>query len=74
MFSATMPLEVERIAKTYLRHPVFVKIGDEESGKNKRIEQVIFYLSESQKRTKLMEQLRRSFFSFLLKILSFFFS
>lgn len=59
MFSATMPPEVERIAKTYLRHPVFVKIGDEESGKNKRIEQIVHYLSESQKRSKLMEELRR---------------
>jgi ATP-dependent RNA helicase DDX23/PRP28 len=29
MFSATMPAEVERIAKTYLRHPVMIRIGKE---------------------------------------------
>jgi hypothetical protein len=30
--------DVERIAKRYLRHPAVIKIGDESSGKNKRIE------------------------------------
>ena len=30
MFSATMPSEVERIAKRYLRHPVIVSVGDQE--------------------------------------------
>jgi len=46
MFSATMPMEVERIAKTYLRHPAIIKIGDEDSGKNKRIEQKVSPLTE----------------------------
>lgn len=60
MFSATMPLEVERIARTYLRHPVMIKIGDEDTGKNKRIEQrVMFLSSEGQKKTKLLEEIRR---------------
>jgi hypothetical protein len=59
MFSATMPTEVERIAQQYLRHPVSIKIGDEESGKNKRIEQIVYFISEGQKKSKLMEQLRR---------------
>lgn len=58
MFSATMSPEVEVIAKKYLRHPVIVKIGDEESGKNKRIEQRVFFLAESQKKGKLVEELR----------------
>ena len=44
MFSATMPAEVERIAKRYLRHPAVVSIGDEDSGKNARIEQRIVFL------------------------------
>ncbi len=39
MFSATMPPEVERMAQKYLRHPAIVQIGDEDSGKNRRIEQ-----------------------------------
>jgi len=60
MFSATMSVEVERIAKTYLRHPAIIKIGDEDSGKNKRITQVVEYLSgEGQKKNKLMELLHR---------------
>jgi ATP-dependent RNA helicase DDX23/PRP28 len=59
MFSATMPPEVERIARKYLRHPAILKIGDETSGKNKRIEQRVVFLSEGQKKSKLTEELRR---------------
>ena len=59
MFSATMPPEVERIAKTYLRHPVIVKIGDEDTGKNKRIEQRVMFVTDSQKKGMLTEELRR---------------
>jgi ATP-dependent RNA helicase DDX23/PRP28 len=59
MFSATMPPEVERIAKTFLRHPVVIKIGDEDTGKNKRIEQRVVFTSEGQKRGLLSEELRR---------------
>jgi ATP-dependent RNA helicase DDX23/PRP28 len=59
MFSATMPPEVERIARTYLRHPAMIKIGDEDSGKNKRIEQHVYFISEGQKKNKLMEEVRR---------------
>jgi ATP-dependent RNA helicase DDX23/PRP28 len=54
-----MPQEVERIAKCYLRHPVSIKIGDEGSGKNKRIEQLVYFVAEPQKKSRLMEQLRR---------------
>lgn len=59
MFSATMPTEVERIARRYLRHPAIIKIGDEDTGKNKRIEQRIIFLSEGQKKNKLVDELRR---------------
>lgn len=59
MFSATMSSEIERLAKTYLRHPVIVKIGDEETGKNKRIEQRVMFLSEGQKKNKLIEELNK---------------
>ena len=60
MFSATMSPDVERIAKTYLRHPAIIKIGDEDSGKNKRISQFIEYLSgDGQKKNKLMEVIHR---------------
>mmetsp|Transcript_28384 Transcript_28384/g.39903 ORF Transcript_28384/g.39903 Transcript_28384/m.39903 type:complete len:610 (-) Transcript_28384:40-1869(-) len=58
MFSATMPGEVERLARKYLRHPAMVTIGDQDSGKNARITQrVIFLSSPSQKEKALREQL-----------------
>uniref|UniRef100_H3GWG5 RNA helicase n=1 Tax=Phytophthora ramorum TaxID=164328 RepID=H3GWG5_PHYRM len=58
MFSATMPVEVERLAKTFLRHPSIVKIGDEDSGKNKRIDQRVMFMNSGKKRSKLAEVLR----------------
>ncbi|RLN54945.1 hypothetical protein BBJ29_007544 [Phytophthora kernoviae] len=58
MFSATMPVEVERLAKTFLRHPSIVKIGDEDSGKNKRIDQRVVFMNPGKKRSKLAEVLR----------------
>lgn len=57
MFSATMPAEVERLAKTFLRHPAIVKIGDEDSGKNKRIDQRVMFLNAGKKKGKLVELL-----------------
>jgi ATP-dependent RNA helicase DDX23/PRP28 len=58
MFSATMPPEVERIAKTFLRHPAIIKIGDQDSGKNKRIEQRVHFIAEAQKKNYLLQELR----------------
>lgn len=58
MFSATMPLEVERMAKRYLRHPAVVSIGDQDSVKNARITQRVIYLSSpTQKENALREQI-----------------
>ena len=54
-----MPMEVERIAKKYLRHPAVIKIGDEDTGKNKRIEQRVLMVTEPQKKNKLVEEIRR---------------
>mmetsp|Transcript_19211 Transcript_19211/g.25576 ORF Transcript_19211/g.25576 Transcript_19211/m.25576 type:complete len:281 (-) Transcript_19211:615-1457(-) len=60
MFSATMPPEVERIAKRYLRHPAVVTIGDQDSGKNTRIVQrVLFLSSPGQKEGALRDILQR---------------
>jgi ATP-dependent RNA helicase DDX23/PRP28 len=54
MFSATMPAEVEQIARRYLRHPAVVSVGDQDSMKNARIVQRIVYLSSpSQKESAL---------------------
>eukprot|EP01038_Epipyxis_sp_PR26KG_P005883 gene5883-8113_t len=59
MFSATMPPQVEQIARTYLRHPVLIRIGDEDTGKNKRIEQKVLFISDGQKRNTLTEELKK---------------
>ena len=37
MFSATMPPRVEALAKKYLRHPVFISVGDRKAAS--RVEQ-----------------------------------
>lgn len=54
MFSATMPLEVEKIAKQYLRHPAIISIGDHDSGKNSRITQKILFLSSPAQKEKTL--------------------
>jgi ATP-dependent RNA helicase DDX23/PRP28 len=59
MFSATMPPGVEKLAKKFLRHPAIVCIGDEDSGKNKRIRQHVLFISEQQKKQTLIDLLRR---------------
>ena len=58
MFSATMPLEVERLAKQYLRHPAIVGIGDpDSSGKNARITQRVLFLSSVAQKERALRDL-----------------
>ncbi|CAJ1948135.1 unnamed protein product [Cylindrotheca closterium] len=57
MFTATMPLEVERIAKQYLRHPAIISIGDQDSVKNARIVQRVIYLSGPSKKEAALRDL-----------------
>jgi len=57
MFTATMPLEVERIAKQYLRHPAIISIGDQDSVKNSRIVQRVIYLSSPSKKEAALRDL-----------------
>lgn len=59
MFSATMPPQVEQIAKKFLRHPVVIRIGDEDTGKNKRIEQRVFFITEAQKKARIIEEVKK---------------
>jgi len=59
MFSATMPLEVEKIAKKYLRHPAVISVGDKDSGKNARITQKIVFLSSPSQKEKALASLIR---------------
>jgi ATP-dependent RNA helicase DDX23/PRP28 len=64
LYSATMPPGVERVAKRYLRAPCIIRIGDEESGKNKRIDQRVLWMTEAEKKKKLLqvlEQFRREY-------------
>ncbi len=58
MFTATMPAAVERLAKDYMRCPAIVAIGDQESGKNKRIVQEVYFMSEGQKQRRVLDLLR----------------
>jgi len=60
MYSATMPSEVETLAKKFLRHPVIVSIGDKESRINKRITQKVLYINESQKKKRVVEIVRQN--------------
>ena len=57
MFSATMPPEVEQIAKRFLRHPAVVTIGDKDSGKNARIQQKLIWLSSPSKKENELRRL-----------------
>lgn len=58
MFTATMPPAVERLARTYLRRPAVVYIGS--IGKpTERTEQIVYMVTEQDKRRKLMELLNR---------------
>jgi ATP-dependent RNA helicase DDX23/PRP28 len=59
MFSATMPLEVERIAKRYLRHPAIISIGDQDSSKNSRIVQKLVWVASSAKKEDALRILIR---------------
>ncbi|KAH8073699.1 helicase [Aureococcus anophagefferens] len=59
MFSATMPSAVEKLAKKFLRHPAIVCIGDEDSGKNKRIAQHVLYIAEAAKKNAVVDILRK---------------
>lgn len=56
MFTATMPIAVERLAKTYLRSPAIVNIGI--AGKPiERVKQIVQLVRENEKRKKLLELL-----------------
>jgi len=50
MFSATMPPKVELLAKKYLRHPVFISIGDRQGKAAQTIEQRVLIMTSGQRR------------------------
>jgi len=47
MFSATMPPAVERIARQFMTSPLSIRVGEEESGNNKDIEQRVVVLASN---------------------------
>ena len=51
------PMEVEQMAKRYLRHPAVISVGDRDSGKNSRIVQNIFFLSIPSKKEQALRRL-----------------
>ena len=60
MFSATMPYEVERMAKQYLRHPAIISIGNTNSaGKNTRIVQKLIWVANPNKKEDALRNLIR---------------
>ena len=58
MFSATMLPQVEKIARKYLRFPAMINIGEPGGGK-KDIDQRVEFLSESAKRNRLVQLLKK---------------
>lgn len=61
MFTATMPPSVEKLAKKYLKRPVTVRIGDDDSGgKNRRITQELIFLANEVKKNEKLYQLLKS--------------
>jgi superfamily II DNA/RNA helicase len=57
MFSATMAPAIERLAKTYLDHPVMVRIGD--AAMNKDIKQDIVIVQNEQGKARILQSLLR---------------
>jgi ATP-dependent RNA helicase DDX23/PRP28 len=62
MFSATLDANVVRLAHKYMKpHPIVIRIGDEESGKNKDIDQrVLAFSSEQGKDSALLRLLQEA--------------
>ncbi len=58
MFTATMPIAVERLARSFLRRPAIVHIGS--AGKpHERVEQFVHLVTETEKRKKLLHILHK---------------
>ena len=60
MFTATMRPDVQRLAETYMQNPAAARIGDEQSGNNKRIVQELFRVPDERKRDMVRKVLQRN--------------
>lgn len=57
MFSATMPVAVERLARKYLRHPAVIQIGEVGKAGEKIEQRVEFVKGDNDKKNKLLNLL-----------------
>lgn len=55
MYSATMPTEIETLAKTFLRRPAFISIGQVGKAADKIEQRVVFVKSDADKKNKLLD-------------------
>jgi len=55
MFTATMPNEVQRLSRKYLRNPVYITIGDPNKRAAANVTQHVIWTTDSQKRKVLQE-------------------
>jgi len=56
MFSATMPVKVELMAKKHLRNPIFLAVGDRAGAASKDVTQRVEWMaSDNAKKTRLLE-------------------
>jgi ATP-dependent RNA helicase DDX23/PRP28 len=59
MFSATMPRQVENLAVKYMRFPATIRIGDRDTGKNRKISQHVHLLSGDGAKKAMLLKLAR---------------
>lgn len=57
MFTATMPNEVQRISRKYLRNPVYITIGDPNETAAKNVTQNVIWTTDAKKRKDLQHLL-----------------
>lgn len=60
MFSATWPVEVERIASDFLSNPIKITKGSNELSANKRVTQTVHVIDRNKKIDKLLEVLKEN--------------
>jgi ATP-dependent RNA helicase DDX23/PRP28 len=67
MFSATMPLQVELLAKKFLRNPIFLAVGDRAGAASTNVTQRVEWMgSDNQKKTRLLEILNEDLAPFII--------
>jgi len=55
MYSATMPSEMESLARTFLRHPAYIAIGEVGKAVDRIQQRIVFVKGEADKKKKLLD-------------------